>query len=69
MLDYIDILNIRKKAAQYITKNTEIREGQSVFLAANDLFPDKAQQLKNTNYDCFYDDDRIEIFLIQLQKL
>ena len=69
MLDYIDILTIRKKAAQYIRKNTEIREGQSIYLAAHDLFPNKAEQLKQSEYDCFYNDNKIEIFLIQLQKL
>ena len=69
MLDFIDILNIRRKAATYIMRNTEIREGQSIFLAAYELFPDKANQLRGTNYDCFYEDNKIEIFLLQLQKL
>ena len=69
MLDYIDILNIRKKAAQYITKNTEIREGQAIYIAAQKMFPKAVDKLKHTKVDCFYEDSRIDSFLLELQKL
>ena len=52
----LDAISIKKESAKLIKVNTEIREGQAV------------TKLKNTKYDCFYEDSRIDLFLLELQN-
>lgn len=40
-IDKLDVIHIKKKADTYIKKNTEIREGQALFCASYDLFPNQ----------------------------
>ena len=63
LIDAYDLARIKKGADQMIKVNTEIREGQAIFNATKELFPKAAESLKNTEWDCFYEDDRIIDFL------
>lgn len=64
----LEIKEIRIEASKLIKVNTTIREGQAIYIAAQDKFPKAVLRLKNTKYDCFYEDSRIELFLLELQK-
>lgn len=49
-------------------KPKEWRLGQAYFNYAEELYPEKTNQLRGTGYDCFYDDNKIPIFLEELNK-
>ena len=68
-MDKLDVINIRKNADKLITVNTAVSYGQAVFNAAHKLFPKETEVLRNTSYDCYYHDDRVELFLSQLLKV
>lgn len=68
-IDKLDIVFIKRKSKTHIKKNTEIREGQAVFNAASEMFPLAVKSITGTEYDCYYEDDRIPIFLEKLQEL
>ena len=65
-IDNLAVIEIKKRAATYMKINTEIRYGQAIFNAALDLFPFATNKLRNTEYDCYYHDDRVNEFLNQL---
>lgn len=65
----LDIISIKREAAKLIRVNTEIREGQAIYIAAQKMFPKAVDKLKHTKVDCFYEDSRIDSFLLELQKL
>ena len=50
-------------------KPEEWRLGQAYFNYAYELFPKETDQLRGTKFDCFYVDDRIPIFIEELNKL
>lgn len=68
-IDALDILQIKKDADKMIKINTEIRYGQAIFNAAYNKFPEATNKLRATEYDCFYDDNKVNIFLNQLKLL
>lgn len=43
-----------------------LRKGQSTYNASHDMFPLYASELSGTEFDCFYDDTKIDIFLDKL---
>lgn len=49
-------------------KPKEWRLGQAYFNYAEELYPEETNQLRGTKYDCFYDDNKIPIFLEELNK-
>ena len=49
-------------------KPKEWRLGQAYFNYAEELYPKEANQLRGTEYDCFYDNNKISIFLEELNK-
>ena len=49
-------------------KPEEWRLGQAYFNYACELYPEETNQLRGTEYDCFYDDNKISIFLEKLNK-
>ena len=49
-------------------KPEEWRLGQAYFNYAYELYPEETNQLRGTEYDCFYDDNKISIFLENLNK-
>ena len=47
-------------------KPKEWRLGQAYFNYAYELYPKEVEELRGTEYDCFYADERIPIFLYAL---
>lgn len=50
-------------AGQSYTINSPIRHGQAVFNAAYTLYPEYADRLRATEYDPFYHDERVDLFI------
>lgn len=67
--DQLDCILIKRNAEQLIRVNTEIRYGQAVFNTAHKRFPEAANCLRGTKYDCFYDDSKVDEFLLELQTV
>ena len=65
-VDKLAIIEIKKEAAKLIKVNTEIRYGQAIFNAAFTMFPRATNKLRSTEYDCYYDDNKVTVFLNQL---
>ena len=65
-IDKLAVIEIKKEAAKLMKTNTEIRYGQAIFNAAFVMFPYATNKLRNTKYDCYYQDDRINDFLTKL---
>ena len=53
-----------KEMAKFRPK--EIRYGQSIFNESYKLYPKETNELRATEYDCFYRDDKVEAFLEKL---
>lgn len=65
-IDKLAVIEIKREAAKLMKVNTEIRYGQAIFNAAFAMFPCATNKLRNTEYDCYYHDDRVNDFLTQL---
>lgn len=68
MMEQIDF---SKNVALHIkvqNKPKEWRLGQAYFNYAEELYPEETNQLRGTEYDCFYDDTKISLFLHELNK-
>lgn len=65
-IDKLAVIEIKRNAAKMIKANTEIRYGQAIFNTAYAMFPYATNQLRNTQYDCYYDDSKVNDFLTQL---
>lgn len=65
-IDKLAVIEIKKEAAKLMKVNTEIRYGQAIFNAAFTMFPYAVNKLRNTKYDCYYHDDRVNDFLTKL---
>ena len=50
-------------------KPEEWRLGQAYFNYAEELYPEETNQLRGTEYDCFYNDERIPEFLEKLNEI
>lgn len=46
-----------------------LREGQAIYNAADDLFPEETKLLHGTDVDCFYQDKNVGPFLLALGNL
>lgn len=46
-----------------------LRKGQSVYNASHDMFPREVGQLAGAEFDCFYEDTKIDIFLDKLYSI
>lgn len=68
-IDSLDVRRILEKANTYTKINFYFRRGQAVFNAAHDLFPKAADKLRSTEYDCYYNDDKEDIFIEKLKTL
>lgn len=51
------------KAGMQRKKHPFLRKGQSIFIEASVIDKNKAFDFSSTEYDCFYDDSKIEAFL------
>ena len=67
--DFLDCIFIKRQASQVILDNANIRYGQAVFNAAYDKFPEAVDILRGSNVDCFFEDSRVERFLLELQHV
>ena len=67
-IDELDVIHIRRLADTYIKVNTEIRYGQAIFNAAFKLFPRAVRNLTGNEYDCYYDSNKIDVFLKKLRE-
>ena len=67
--DSLDCLFIKRKAKQIILDNANIRYGQAVVIAASDEYAEAVNKLCNSKYDCFYEDSKVEEFLLELQTV
>lgn len=61
--------NIDKIIEQADNRPSYIRYGQAVFNEAYILYPNETDQLRGTEFDCFYRDDKVNIFLEKLEKI
>lgn len=68
-IDLLDEVKIKRTASSQIRIHNQTRVGQAVFNAAYDLFPKAVDKIRSTEYDCFYDDERIPKFLERLREL
>jgi hypothetical protein len=59
-------IEIIKDTAKYREKH--IRYGQEIFNLSYKLYPKETNELRATEYDCFYDDDLVKIFLEKLNE-
>lgn len=70
--DIVDQIDFTKNMQLHIkvqnNKPEEWRLGQAYFNYAEELYPEEANQLRGTEYDCFYDNNKIPIFLEELNK-
>ena len=66
--DIIDIIQIRTKAEQKICINGQVTLGKAIFTEACEMFPNIVKPLIATEYDCYYDDSRIDLFLSRIQQ-
>lgn len=66
--DKLDIVLIRNKAAQKIVVNGQVTLGKAIFTEACNMFPDAVKPLIATEFDCYYDDSRIDLFLSKIQE-
>jgi hypothetical protein len=57
---------INTRAEEMINKG--LRIGQSIFNAVYEYYP-QVDILKNTEYDCFYDDSKIDSFIEKTKEL
>lgn len=55
------------KAKQYAEQYKDWRWGQCVFNAFYAYFPEITDSIRGTNDDCFYDDNKVEKFLLHFQ--
>ena len=52
-----------RKAQEFANTYKEWRWGQCIFNAYYAFFPDECNELRGTDDDCFYRDDKVEKFL------
>lgn len=59
---------IVKFATELKKKHSDWRMGQSVFNAMLILYPDTSDEIRTTEYDPYYSDNKIEKCLIKITK-
>lgn len=67
-VDGAAISAIRIAADNRITVSGQERYGQAIFNAAFLIAPERANELRGTMYDPFYDDSRVDIFLRKMKE-
>ena len=69
--DIVDQIDFTKNIQLHIkvqNKPEEWRLGQAYFNYAEELYPEETNQLRRTEYDCFYDNNKIPNFLKKLNE-
>ena len=67
-MDQIDFSKNIQLHIKVQNKPKEWRLGQAYFNYAYELYPEETEELRSTEYDCFYVDNRIPIFLEKLNE-
>lgn len=67
--DRLACIYIKKQADAQIKINEQIRYGQAIFNISHSLYPEAVNKLRNTKFDCFYEDSRVDEFLLELQTI
>ena len=65
----VNIQLIESEVACCRIKYPDWRTGQAYFNIVHTYYPDIAEQVRGTKYDCFYDDSKIEIFKQRIIEL
>jgi hypothetical protein len=58
---------VRAQTEEILDKN--LRRGQYLFILLYSLSADIANDIRSTEYDCFYDDDKIDGFMKRVAEL
>lgn len=61
-------MQVQKEAALLKGSHEQLRYGQSLMIALKNVDAELYVKVTGTEYDCFYDDDRVETFLNYLDK-
>ena len=68
IVDQIDFTKNIQLHIKVQNKPEEWRLGQAYFNYAEELYPEETNQLRGTEYDCFYNDEKIPNFLKKLNE-
>ena len=68
IVDQIDFTKNIQLHIKVQNKPDEWRLGQAYFNYAEELYPEETNQLRGTEYDCFYNDEKIPNFLKKLNE-
>ena len=68
IVDQIDFTKNIQLHINVQNKPEEWRLGQAYFNYAEELYPEETNQLRGTEYDCFYNDEKIPNFLKKLNE-
>lgn len=64
----VDINKLIKIVDETRSQCPEWRYGQTVFNVAYQLYPEATDRLRGTEYDCFYNDKKVNSFLEKLSE-
>ena len=68
-VNMMEIPRFDKILQKVIARSCDWREGQGWFNYFYEYYPEQANLLRGTKYDCFYVDDKIESFLLKIKEL
>lgn len=66
MITFNEFLKIVDETYNY--HSFELRYGQTIMNVLYDIWPDKYNELKGSDYDCFYDDGTVKFTLNKLEQ-
>lgn len=64
----ISFLSFLKKVDDFYTQTDDMRYGQSLMNVLHEVWPEKYEEIKNTETDCFYDEKIVRFTIDQLEK-
>lgn len=64
-----EINAISKFASELYVRQSSLRLGQSVWNVFEEMHPDKANLIRGTEFDPFYDDNKLDSFYKKLLEL
>ena len=64
----ISFLAFLKRVDDFYTQNDDLRYGQSLMNILYEVWPEKYEEINNTETDCFYDEKAVRFTIEQLEK-
>ena len=61
-----ELNELYKRVSIAMSRFPSLRHGQAIFNEACSLWPDEVNEIRGTEDDCFYDDNKIKNFLSHL---